>query len=76
VLAVSAGAATAEQLARVGVRVTADGADIAGVLVADPFASDRTTGSLPQLSQPARRRGLATQPQPTRANGTATETPR
>lgn len=76
VLAVSAGAATAEQLARVGVSVTADGADIAGVLVADPFASDRTTGSLPQLSQPARSRGLASQRQPARANGTSTETPR
>lgn len=76
VLAVSAGAATAEQLARVGVSVTADGADIAGVLVADPFSSDRTTGSLPQLTQPARRRAQATARQPTRANGTVTETPR
>lgn len=76
VLAVSAGAATAEQLARLGVSVTADGADIAGVLVADPSASDRTTGSLPQLSQPMRRRGLASQRQPGRANGAATEAPR
>jgi hypothetical protein len=76
VLAVSAGAATAEQLAKVGVAFAADGADITGVLVADPLASDRTTGSLPQLSQPARRRALAHQVQPARANGTATETPR
>src|SRR5262249_33914700 len=76
VLAVSAGLATAEQLARVGVNLPADGTDIAGVLVADPFASDRTTGSLPHLSQRARMRVLAHQVQPTRANGTATETPR
>lgn len=76
VLAVSAGAATAEQLARAGVGLTADGADIAGVLVADPFASDRTTGSLPHLSQSARRHGLVNQWQPARANGSTTETPR
>jgi capsular polysaccharide biosynthesis protein len=75
-LAVSAGAATAEQLARVAVSVTTDGADIAGVLVADPFASDRTTGSLPHLSQPTRRIGLAHQRQTTWANGATTETPR
>lgn len=62
VLAVSAGAATAEQLARVGVSVNAVGADIAGVLVADPFAADRTTGSLPQLRPPARGRAAARQP--------------
>lgn len=74
VLAVSAGSATAEQLARVAVSVTADGADIAGVLVADPFASDRTTGSLPHLSQAARRRDVANQRQQTLANGTTTET--
>jgi capsular polysaccharide biosynthesis protein len=76
VLAVSAGAATAEQLARLGVSVSADGADIAGVLVANPFASDRTTGSLPHLSQQARRHGVASQRQPARANGSTTETPR
>lgn len=76
VLAVSAGAATAEQFAKVGVSFVTDRAGITGVLVADPFASDHTTGSLPQLSQPARRRSLAHQVQPDRANGTATETPR
>lgn len=76
VLAVSAGSATAEQLAKVAVSVTTDGADIAGVLVGDPFVSDRTTGSLPHLRQPARRRLVASQRPPTRANGTATETPR
>ena len=73
VIAVSAGSATAEQLARVAVSVTAGGADIAGVLVADPFASDRTTGSLPHLSQPARRRALANQQRPALANGATTE---
>lgn len=75
VLAVSAGAATAEQLARAGVSVTAEGAEIAGVLIANPLASDRTTGSLPHLSRLARRPALAGQRQ-ARVNGTTTETQR
>lgn len=74
VLAVSPGAATAEQFARAGVSVTADGAEIAGVLIANPLASDRTTGSLPHLSRLARRPALASQ-RPARVNGTTTETP-
>jgi len=57
VLGVSAGAATAEQLARVAVGVAATGRDISGALVANPLPSDRTTGSLPQIGQPQRRRG-------------------
>jgi capsular polysaccharide biosynthesis protein len=59
VLGVSAGATTAEQLARVAVGVAATGRDISGALVANPLPSDRTTGNLPQMSQPQRRRGPA-----------------
>ena len=56
VLGVSAGAATAEQLARVAASAAADGRDIAGILVADPDPADHTTGRLPQLARPAHRR--------------------
>jgi capsular polysaccharide biosynthesis protein len=56
VLAVTSGAASAEQLARAAVSVTGDGRDIAGILVADPDSSDRTTGRLPQLAELPRRR--------------------
>jgi capsular polysaccharide biosynthesis protein len=59
VLAVTSGAVSAEQLARVAVSVTGDGRDIAGILVADPDSSDRTTGRLPQLTQMPRRRQQA-----------------
>ena len=52
VLGVSAGAATAEQLARVAASAAADGRDIAGILVADPDPADHTTGRLPQLARP------------------------
>lgn len=61
VLGVSAGVATAEQLARVAVSVTGAGVDITGVLVADPDPADRTTGRLSQLGQPARQRQPAHQ---------------
>ena len=67
VLGVSAGAATAEQLARVAVSAAADGRDIAGILVADPDPADQTTGRLPQLARPAQRR------MPTRMTGITTE---
>ena len=70
VLGVSAGAATAEQLARVAVSAAADGREIAGILVADPDPADHTTGRLPQLARPAHRRA------PTRLTGTTTETRR
>jgi capsular polysaccharide biosynthesis protein len=50
VLGISAGAATAEQLARV-VANTADGRYIAGILVANPDPADPTTGRLPQLGR-------------------------
>jgi capsular polysaccharide biosynthesis protein len=64
VLAVSAGAATAEQLARVAASAAGDGRQIAGILVADPYPTDHTTGRLPQLAPPSHRR------LPTRLTGT------
>jgi capsular polysaccharide biosynthesis protein len=70
VLAISPGAATAEQLARVAVSAAADGRNIAGIIVADPEPGDRTTGRMPQPGRPTRRR------MPTRVNGTTTETRR
>ena len=54
-LAVSAGAATAEQLATVAARCAAAGRRIAGVVVADPDSTDRTTGRVPQRPGSARR---------------------
>lgn len=70
VLGVSAGAATAEQLARVAVSAAATRRDIAGIIVADPDPADHTTGRLPQPARPAARR------QPTRFTGSTTETRR
>jgi capsular polysaccharide biosynthesis protein len=67
-LGVSAGAATAEQLARVAASAAADGRDIAGIIVADPDSADPTTGRLPQLTRPGQHR------MPARVIGTATET--
>jgi len=69
-LGVSAGAATAEQLARAAMSAAADGRQLTGIFVADPEPTDRTTGRVPQLAQLARpaRRKL-----PTRLNGVATE---
>ena len=70
VLGVSAGAVTAEQVARVAASAAAAGRDITGILVADPDPDDHTTGRLPQLARPAHRRG------PTRMTGTTAETRR
>jgi len=67
VLGVSAGAATAEQLARAAVVASADGREIAGLLVADPDPADQTTGRVPRLARPARSR------LPNRLRGIATE---
>jgi capsular polysaccharide biosynthesis protein len=67
VLGVSAGAATAEQLAQVAMSAALDGRDITGILVADPEPTDRTTGRLPQLARPTQRR------LPTRLMGITTE---
>jgi len=52
VLAVSAGAVTAAQLARVALAATADGGCLAGILIGDPEPDDPTTGRLPQLARP------------------------
>ncbi len=52
-LGVSAGAATAEELARVTVSAAGDGRGLAGILVADPDPADETTGRAPL---PAHRR--------------------
>jgi capsular polysaccharide biosynthesis protein len=67
VLGVSAGAVTAEQIARVAVNAAADGRGIAGILVADPEPADHTTGLVPQLARPTRHR------LPTRLSGRTTE---
>jgi capsular polysaccharide biosynthesis protein len=67
VLGVSAGATTGEQMARAAVSAAADGREISGIFVADPELTDHTTGLIPQLAQPRRRR------LPTRLNGITTE---
>jgi hypothetical protein len=56
VLAVSAGAVTADQLARVAVNAADDRRDIAGIIVADPDPADHTTGRAPQPARPTRHR--------------------
>lgn len=64
VLAVSAGSATAEELARAAVTVDDVGLDITGLVVADPDDLDRTTGRLlehqrqDQVALPSRLTGL------------------
>ena len=67
VLGVSAGVATAEELARIAVSAAIDGRQISGILVANPDPGDQTTGQVPRLARPARRRV------PTRLNGITTE---
>ncbi len=66
-LGVSAGAATADQLARVAIGAVSAGREITGILVADPDPADATTGRLPQLGRRGQRR------MPTRITGIATE---
>jgi capsular polysaccharide biosynthesis protein len=67
VLGVSAGATTAEQLARAASSAAANGREIDGILVADPEAGDHTTGRNPeppgpmQPKVPRRLRGLTTE---------------
>jgi capsular polysaccharide biosynthesis protein len=70
VVGASAGAVTAEQLARVAADAAGDGREIAGIIVADPDPADHTTGRMPQAAPAAYRRP------PTRLTGTATETGR
>ena len=67
VLGVSAGRATADQLARVAMSAASSDRDITGILVADPDPDDATTGRLPQLGRRTQRR------MPTRMPGIATE---
>ncbi|HLJ98877.1 MAG TPA: hypothetical protein VKU39_03100 [Streptosporangiaceae bacterium] len=54
VLGVSAGAATAGELARVAASAAADGLEITGIMVADPDPADATTGLAPDVSRPGR----------------------
>ena len=70
VLGVSAGATTADQLARATMSAASNGREITGILVADPDSDDATTGRLPQLGRRGQRK------MPTRMNGIATETRR
>jgi capsular polysaccharide biosynthesis protein len=70
VLSVTAGTATADQLARVATSAAAHGSNIDGILIADPDPTDPTTGRIPQLVRPARNG------QPTRIAGLTTETRR
>ena len=56
VIGVSAAAATAEQLARAAAVAAGDGREIAGILVADPESTDRTSGRIPQPVRPRRHR--------------------
>jgi capsular polysaccharide biosynthesis protein len=63
VLGVSAGGATAEELARASTAAAADGQEIIGILVANPEPGDQTTGRVPRLATPLRRS------LPTRVNG-------
>ncbi len=67
-LGVSAGAATAEQLARVAVSAASDGRQIAGIIVANPDPADHTSGRLPEATPAGHRR------RPSRATGTTSET--
>ena len=55
VLGVSAGGATAPDLARVATAAAADGRDIVGILIANPDPDDQTSGRVPHLGSPLRR---------------------
>ncbi len=68
VLGVSAGVATAEDLARVAVSAADSGRQITGIFVADPDSTDHTTGRLPQPTRTTARRA------PTHLTGIPTET--
>jgi capsular polysaccharide biosynthesis protein len=70
VLGISSGAATAAQLAGVALSAADDDRQIDGILVADPEATDGTTGRIPQLGRPPRYTA------PTRLTGAPTETTR
>ena len=67
VLGVSAGKATAEQLAQAATAASVDGREIYGILVANPDPDDQTSGRIPRLTRPGR-------VLPTRVNGLSAET--
>lgn len=67
VIGVSSGRANAEQLARAAVAVAADSREVTGILVADPDSTDQTSGRVPHLVRPTRRR------LPNRLKGVVTE---
>lgn len=67
VIGVSAGAASAEQLARAAVVAASDGREVTGILVADPDETDQTTGRIPHLVSPVRSKT------PNRLRGIVTE---
>lgn len=64
---VSAGVATAEQLARAAMAAAVDGREVTGVLVGNPDPADRTSGRVPQPIWPTARKA------PTRVTGIPTE---
>jgi capsular polysaccharide biosynthesis protein len=68
VLGVSAGKATAQELAQAAIGAADQGCKLVGILVADPDPADHTTGRLPQPGRAAARTG------PTRLTGIPTET--
>jgi capsular polysaccharide biosynthesis protein len=68
-IGVSAGGATTEQLAATALKAADNGREVAGLLVADPDQSDRSTGRIPQLPRPRLR-------MPTRLTGLTTEVTR
>jgi capsular polysaccharide biosynthesis protein len=63
VLGVSAGACSADELARVAASAASAGRQIDGILLADPDTGDPTTGRMPQVARPDQRMG------PTRVTG-------
>ena len=66
VLGVSAGKATAEQLAQAATAASVDGREIYGILVSNPDPDDQTSGRIPRLTPPGR-------VLPTRVNGLSAE---
>ena len=73
VLGVSAGAVTAEHLARAASSVAAAGRELAGILVADPEPTDRTTGQLPRTMRATPVVGNASRVMITGVKGLSTE---
>lgn len=66
-LGVSAGAGTAEQLARVATVAAADGRDVLGILVADPESADQSTGRVPRPARAVPRAPASPPARPTTA---------